>query len=77
MDSLFGDKSKTADKAGGGEVEVSVEMAPDKGSLKKDAAGAVAKALGLNPDKLDLTELSMALEDFLACCDGEGEEEEA
>lgn len=75
MDSLFGDKSKTADKGGGGEVEVSVEMGPDKGSLKKDAASAVAKALGLNPDKLDLTELAAALEDFVACCGDEGEEE--
>lgn len=73
MNGLLGDKSKTADK--GGEVEVSVEMGPDKGSLKKDAAGAVAKALGLNPDKLDLSELAAALEDFVACCGDEGEEE--
>lgn len=40
----------------------------DMAAAKLDAAARVARAFGLDPDALDLQEVSDALEEHAACC---------
>ena len=40
----------------------------DMAAAKLDAAARVARAFGLDPDTLDLQEVSDALEEHAACC---------
>lgn len=60
-------------KDGKGE-EVEAEET-DEPSEMEDAARTLVEALGLKPDRLDMKAVSMALENFVACCGREDEDE--
>ena len=47
----------------------------DEPSDMEDAARTLVDALGLKPDRLDMSAVAMALENFVACCGREEEDE--
>jgi len=53
------------------------ESAPDPGKAKRMAAEDLVKALGLNPDDVDMEEVNSALSDHHEACMAEYEASEA
>lgn len=46
----------------------------DEPSDMEDAARTLVEALGLKPERLDMSAIAMALENFVACCGREEDE---